>query len=92
MQLLVIFYVVGGFISGGAGWGIARFARGARSRGLRRVLVGIASMLPMLAFMAWGGMRLWQDPKAPSLLLIVAPLLVPSGLGAYFGARAKPPT
>lgn len=89
MQLLLIFYSVGGIVSASAGWGIAKFASGSRSRGLRLILVWIASTLPVLAFVAWARSNLWLDPKGPMLLMYVTPLLIPSGVGAYLGSRAR---
>lgn len=91
MELLLIFYLVGSIIFGGAGWGTSKVAGLSVSPGLRRILIGIAYTLPMLVFLGWVRSGLWLDPKGPLLLMYVAPLLLPSGLGAYFGSTKKMP-
>ncbi len=89
MELLLIFYLVGGIIFGGASWGIAKVAGWSVSPGLRRIMIGIAYTLPMLLFFGWVRSGLWLDPKSPLLLMYLAPLLVPSGVGAYFGSTKR---
>jgi len=89
-----LLYLIGGAVFGAIGWLINRTAVSLRSPGVRLATAAVTALLPLILPLALGigpalqyGLYAAQDPKAPLLILLVAPLVLPAALGSALGAR-----